>query len=106
MIFAGYSPRLIPQSSVKPIEEVFQTTERNIRKHLRQCNVQELVTNFNMIVNKKNFPILKIVSRKSYTGVKQLVIFLLVFLHFQIGKIEKYSKLLWRSQVAQRQLLS
>ena len=59
MVFAGYSPRLIPpplQSSVKPIEKVFQTTVRNIRKHLRQCNVQELVTNFNTVVNKEKFP--------------------------------------------------
>ena len=59
MIFAGYSHRLTPPpspSSVQPIEHIFKTTVSNIKKHLQQCDIQDLVTNFNMVVNKKKFP--------------------------------------------------
>ena len=58
MVFAGYFPRVMTpsHSSVKPIEKIFQTTVSNIKKHLRQCDVHDLITNFNMVVNKKKFP--------------------------------------------------
>ena len=59
MIFAGYMPRLMPppsHSSVQPIEHIFKTTVSNIKKHLQQCDVQELVTNFNMVASKEKFP--------------------------------------------------
>ena len=59
VIFAAYFPRLLSppsHSSVDSIEQIFKTTVRNIKKHLRQCNLEELVTNFNMVVNRKKFP--------------------------------------------------
>ena len=59
MIFVGYSPVLTPPSSpsiVKPIEYIFKTTVSNIKKHLQQCDVQELIINFNMVVSKEKFP--------------------------------------------------
>ena len=43
-------------SSVKPIEHIFKTTVSNIKKHLQQCDVQELIINFNMVVSKEKFP--------------------------------------------------
>ena len=43
-------------SSSDPIERIFKTTVINIKKHLQQCNVQDLVTNFNMVVNREKFP--------------------------------------------------
>ena len=57
--FAGYSLGLTPPpspSSVQRIEHIFKTTVSNIKKHLQQCDVQDLVTNFNMVVNKEKFP--------------------------------------------------
>ena len=62
MIFAGYSHRIMPlpsPSSVQPIEHIFKATVSNIKKHLQQCDIQDLVTNFNMVVNKKKFPMFK-----------------------------------------------
>ena len=62
MIFVGYLPVLTTPppspstSSVKPIEHIFKTTVSNIKKHLQQCNVQELIINFNMVVSKEKFP--------------------------------------------------
>ena len=62
MIFAGYSPVLMPPpipSGVRLIEHNFKATVSNIKKHLQQCDVQNLVKNFNMVVSKEKFPYFK-----------------------------------------------
>ena len=56
-----------PHSDIKSIEKNFRNTVNNIKRHLNQCDVQELVTNFNMVVDKEKFPYFKDrVKRKLY----------------------------------------
>jgi len=45
-----------PYTDVKNIQKAFQITVKNIRNHLGRCDVQELVINFNMVVDKEKFP--------------------------------------------------
>ena len=59
MVFIGHFPRLMPpqsHSSIQPVERIFKTTVSNIKRHLERYNVQELVTDFNLVVNRKKFP--------------------------------------------------
>ena len=50
------SPPPAPCNDVKHIEKAFRNTVRNIKKHLKQCDVQDLVMNFNNVLYEDRFP--------------------------------------------------
>ena len=106
--FAGCLPRPMPppSHSVQPIEHTFKTTVSNIKKHLQQCDVQELVTNFNMVASKEKFPNFKDRVKEKLYKCKTIGDLFARISPFLIGRIEEYLKLLWRSQVAEKRLLS
>ena len=45
-----------PYNDNKQIEKAFRTTVRNIKEHLKQCDVQDLVTDFNNVLYEDKFP--------------------------------------------------
>lgn len=45
-----------PYTDIKNVEKAFRNTVKNIRNYLERCDVQELVINFNMVVDKEKFP--------------------------------------------------
>ena len=48
-----------PHSDINSIEKNFRNTVSNIKKHLNRCDVQELVTNFEIMVDAEKFPYFK-----------------------------------------------
>ena len=54
---------LMPPPSVcndeEHIEKAFRSTVRNIKKYLKQCDIQDLVTDFNNVLHKDKFPYIK-----------------------------------------------
>ena len=48
-----------PYNDVEHIEKAFRNTVRNIKKHLKHCDVQDLVTHFNNKLYKEKFPYIK-----------------------------------------------
>ena len=53
------SPLSLDDGVVMDVERAFRTTVNKIKKHLGQCNMDDLVTDFNMVVSKEKFPYFK-----------------------------------------------